>query len=400
MRFDNWTNEDEEQGYLLGDQPLEMQQQQVTPMPTKVPGLLESYRRQMEQKQADVDEAKKRQEMVGYVNVAGNILNDFNNSQKRDVVLINKMSALGNKPSIIEADRPKYDSSRSDSMAKDAVNSALMEREGVDNRFKNDIGMQDYQQKSDLAGRMADPRSTDSSNAREYLKSIVPTAKDIPNIDNMSAAQLDKMAPGLYKRYADDEENKIKRMALTQKEKGPQVTIKDEMDLAKNYKDHPVTKETNVVSSAYEKIKRAAATPSAAGDLSLIFGYMKMLDPGSTVREGEFATAQNAAGVPTQALNMYNRALNGERLAPAQRQDFINQAGNIYEAQMGRQAEIHQQFSNTAAGYGLDAGRAFGPSPGGGSNKNKQSGHTGRQVNVNGIDYEVGEDGDTLIPLK
>ena len=49
--------------------------------------------------------------------------------------------------------------------------------------------------------------------------------------------------------------------------------------------------------SNYSKIRTAQKADTAAGDLSLIFGYMKMLDPGSVVREGEFATAQNAGGI-------------------------------------------------------------------------------------------------------
>ena len=56
--------------------------------------------------------------------------------------------------------------------------------------------------------------------------------------------------------------------------------------------------------------------------ISLIFGFMKMLDPGSVVREGEFATAQNAASIPDRIRNAYNRALEGTRLNPQQREMF------------------------------------------------------------------------------
>jgi len=34
---------------------------------------------------------------------------------------------------------------------------------------------------------------------------------------------------------------------------------------------------------------------------------MKILDPGSVVREGEFATAQNSAGIPERIRAKYNR---------------------------------------------------------------------------------------------
>ena len=70
-----------------------------------------------------------------------------------------------------------------------------------------------------------------------------------------------------------------------------------------------------------------SSNDDAAGDLSLIFNYMKMLDPGSTVREGEFATAQNATGIPERVLNSYNNALKGTRLSSGQRDQFKGRLG-------------------------------------------------------------------------
>jgi len=87
------------------------------------------------------------------------------------------------------------------------------------------------------------------------------------------------------------------------------------------------------IGQAYKKIETAANNPSAAGDISLIFGYMKLLDPASVVREGEFATAQNAGSIPQSIYGMYNKALNGERLAPSIRSDFLNQAKNLISSQ-------------------------------------------------------------------
>lgn len=57
-------------------------------------------------------------------------------------------------------------------------------------------------------------------------------------------------------------------------------------------------KEPRQVMTMYQKVQGAAERPSAANDLAMIFAYMKMLDPGSVVREQEFANAQNAAGIP------------------------------------------------------------------------------------------------------
>lgn len=78
---------------------------------------------------------------------------------------------------------------------------------------------------------------------------------------------------------------------------------------------------------------------------------MKMLDPGSTVREGEFATAQNAAGVPTQIVNQYNKAKSGERLAPEQRADFLNQAKEQYLGAEDLFNVRADQYQNLATQY-------------------------------------------------
>lgn len=87
------------------------------------------------------------------------------------------------------------------------------------------------------------------------------------------------------------------------------------------------------ISQAYTKIEAAATNKSPAGDLSLIFGYMKILDPGSVVREGEFATAQNTGSVPESIRSLYNRIVSGERLTETQRADFLGQAKNLVRSQ-------------------------------------------------------------------
>ena len=48
------------------------------------------------------------------------------------------------------------------------------------------------------------------------------------------------------------------------------------------------------VRDAFNRVVTSAEDPSAAGDLALIFNFMKTLDPGSVVRESEFSTAAQA----------------------------------------------------------------------------------------------------------
>lgn len=135
--------------------------------------------------------------------------------------------------------------------------------------------------------------------------------------------------------------------------------LKAATDLRKEYQARPEIKNFNDVSTQYRKIKQAAKNPSAAGDLSLIFSYMKMLDPGSTVREGEFANAQNAAGVPDQIVNLYNRAKSGERLNPNQRLDFQSQAERLYGSHLASKDAIDAEFGDLSARYGVDPGLVY-----------------------------------------
>jgi hypothetical protein len=108
------------------------------------------------------------------------------------------------------------------------------------------------------------------------------------------------------------------------------------------------SKDFIAVGDSYSTVQAAANDPSAAGDLSMIFAYMKMLDPNSVVREQEFANAQNAAGVPDRIRNQWNKVLEGERLNPAQRKDFIAQAKKVYEVRKTRHKSIVNRYTEIA----------------------------------------------------
>jgi len=84
------------------------------------------------------------------------------------------------------------------------------------------------------------------------------------------------------------------------------------------------------VSSSFDRV--GSASPNAAGDLALVFSFMKMLDPGSVVREGEQALARNAAGVPERIRTTYNNILEGETLSPKQRDQFKGEARRVLDA--------------------------------------------------------------------
>lgn len=126
--------------------------------------------------------------------------------------------------------------------------------------------------------------------------------------------------------------------------------------LANQYRDEfsKASQDFVKVGDAYTQIRNVAKQPSAAGDLSLIFSYMKMLDPGSTVREGEFANAQNAGGVGDRIVAQYNKLLRGERLSEPQRADFVSQARTVYDSAKTRHGGVEKRFRGLAQKSGID----------------------------------------------
>jgi len=108
------------------------------------------------------------------------------------------------------------------------------------------------------------------------------------------------------------------------------------------------------VDNAYRSMQTAVRNPSPAGDINLIFSYMKVLDPTSTVREGEFATASNAGSAFEAIGNQYNRVLQGTRLNARQRQDFLNQAGSLRASREQRFGQIRSEYEQEARINGYD----------------------------------------------
>ena len=121
--------------------------------------------------------------------------------------------------------------------------------------------------------------------------------------------------------------------------------------LRKEFNALPQVKEHTALETTYGKIN--AAEPTPAGDIALITSYMKMLDPGSVVREGEFLTAEQAAGIPTRIVNMYNKAISGTRLTEDQRKDFKSQSKQLLDASKKKLEPTIKQYTKYATDRGL-----------------------------------------------
>jgi hypothetical protein len=93
-----------------------------------------------------------------------------------------------------------------------------------------------------------------------------------------------------------------------------------------------------------ERLGNIGGGPSA---IAMVFKFMKALDPQSTVREGEFTTAEEAAGVPDRVLNIYNKLVSGERLGEGQVKEFVKTAKQLANSAIDSSTTEVNKFLDT-----------------------------------------------------
>jgi hypothetical protein len=144
---------------------------------------------------------------------------------------------------------------------------------------------------------------------------------------------------------------------------------------------------------AYEKMRQAYKNPTPAGDIALVYAYMKILDPTSVVREAEFETAVKAGSVPDTIKNLFYKAKSGELLTE-NRQDFLEQGAKLYVGAKQQYNQVRQQFGGIVQRNGMNPAdvlvdthvpisKKFPPKQQGG----KYS--VGQVLNINGKRYQV-----------
>jgi hypothetical protein len=158
-------------------------------------------------------------------------------------------------------------------------------------------------------------------------------------------------------RYVDDGTPVFPQVEKLEAE----LTDKDRFDRAKAIRGEieSANKDFTQIANSWDRIAAGQGEATPASDMALVFNFMKMLDPGSTVREGEYANAQNTTGIPGQLLNAYNKAREGLILNPDQRANFLAQAQQIFNAAQKRADDITNEYVRVAERGGLSRDDVF-----------------------------------------
>jgi hypothetical protein len=133
--------------------------------------------------------------------------------------------------------------------------------------------------------------------------------------------------------------------------------IEQEQSLRKEYGGTAEAKNYPIIKNALDRITLGVKSDDAAGDMAIVYGFMKLQDPESAVREGEYATAENSAGISDRITSIYNRVVDGDRLTPGQRAMFLKQAQGQYSNWVNLLGTQNKRFTDIATASGVDPAR-------------------------------------------
>jgi hypothetical protein len=138
----------------------------------------------------------------------------------------------------------------------------------------------------------------------------------------------------------------------------PEKTFAQEEKIRKEWQGR--SKMYGELQGTFNTLKASADSANGPGDIALITGFMKMLDPGSVVRETEFATARDTAGLFTQLQNRLEKAQNGQLLSPEQRKQYVALSQKYLDAAQTKAAQERKDLGIVVKNYNLNPQNVFG----------------------------------------
>lgn len=183
-----------------------------------------------------------------------------------------------------------------------------------------------------------EPNMTDEATRVSYA-----LFKKMPN-------QLSPQEMGQVNQYIEQRQTRVAQAGVPSNQPGFENASK----LRTEYNSLPAVKAYGEVQNAFDQIKTGLKSESAAGDLAAATKFMKLLDPGSVVRESELGMAMAATGVLDRANNYFKMLSTGQKLTPSQRKDFLDVSTKLYNAAKNTKNKLDTRYASIARKGGLD----------------------------------------------
>ena len=164
-------------------------------------------------------------------------------------------------------------------------------------------------------------------------------------------------AVGQYRQQIAPRTNVNVPVNMTEGQKG----FENEMKLGGAFKNEPIYKDFSDMKSAYGQVVSSLAQGTPIGDVAGATKVMKLLDPGSVVRESELGIAMAAAGRMDRLQNYFTNMMTGQKLTPTQREDFKALSNELYAAAGDAYNKKRKEYEDFGTAYGFkNLGTALG----------------------------------------
>ena len=216
---------------------------------------------------------------------------------------------------------------------------------------------------------------------RKTLKPIfsLPKAQTKPSGVQEYEYAVSQGYPGTYQQFKLEQQRAGATnvsVPVNLGQKGLDNTLKVRGD----FRSEPIYKAHSEVQSAHSQISQSLKMNSPAGDLAGATKLMKILDPGSVVRESELGMAMAASGLMDRATNYADMVIKGTKLTPTQRKDFQALADALMNESTKQYAGKRNEYKGIAERNGLSVEDILGTEP-----AVKPSASTGKKVVKTGV---------------
>jgi hypothetical protein len=157
----------------------------------------------------------------------------------------------------------------------------------------------------------------------------------------------------MRKNELDSELTKIQEEAKLRID-SPEYKFKTADTLRQSYDKEIKDAGYRELSDNYQKIKSAIDSDTPIGDVASAVSIMKLLDPGSVVRESELEVAMKSTGLWDRMTNFSERTLGGRKLTDAQRVEFEQLAREFYNVAKQTKADIDGRYLELSKKYNID----------------------------------------------
>jgi hypothetical protein len=352
----------------------------------------------------DVASAKQMRDVLSYADIAAKGLSDYAQSQAPTTYLPRRFEELGRGPEAFQRQMPQYQAGSLAQLGEAGVSQAKEGMASAKEKFGIDTAMEKYKEGkeydnpdspvSQRANLLVKARLSALANEADMAKDpgTAKMLRELSSGANMSANQAMqtlKLTEGI------DYKNALAAIAAGAKEKAVQAKEntkeakaekKDTLKLSIDQRDYvnKISKDNIDIQNRYQAALQLAATPTGVNDEAILVYFQKILDPGSVVREGEFARTKEGQSVISQAQGYVTRLTSGVGLTKEMRSNVLKTMGILAQASQASLDERLKSEKAAAQRYGLDEELIFGSQ---GQKKPLPAPH-GNEVIQNGVKYK------------